>query len=317
MKEVIRMKKLNRILSSVLVVSVLISCFAMNVFAASKAHTVTIKPATTEGLKAGDTLVVELIMDNTEKLVSCQYSLTYDPTAFYADTTKPNRLENCIDKTWLDGMKDTDGDWGYYLGNPVYNVANAGTMEFSWAGTEGVEADYAMDNRVIGKFNLTVKDGVADGTYTFSLTGNTLDSGENSKADMVTVPVTVTVGEEEPDEEVFEIKDTAAELAGNEKMKIKDETTGELKVVDATVAAGDKVVAIFSKDIEDGNDLAAESYGIIFGGKRYPGVAEVPDGYSWAVKLVGPASKLPAGNYTYGIFAAGQEDLNAGTYEVK
>lgn len=187
------MKKFGKILSSVLAASMLVSAFAMNAFAASKAHTVTVSADKTEGLVAGDTVTIELTMDNTEALVSCEYVLSYDDTAFVADTTKVSRLEKYIDKTWLDGMKDTDGDWGYYLGNPVYSVAD-GAINFAWAGSEGVEADYAMDNRVIGKFYLTVADGAADGTYTFALTGKTMDAGENAQADFVTAPITVTVG---------------------------------------------------------------------------------------------------------------------------
>ncbi len=293
MKEVIRMKKLNRILSSVLVVSLLISCFAMNVFAASKAHTVTIKPEKTEGLKAGDTLVIELIMDNTEKLVSCMYKLTYDTTAFSADTTKVSRLENCIDKTWLDGMKDTDGDWGYYLGNPTYNVATAGEMQFAWAGSQGVEADYAIDNRVIGKFNLIVKDGVADGTYTFSLTGNTMDSGENAKADMVTVPVTVTVGEGGSTtvaEEEFTVVDTAPTEAeytfdGDKKVTLEDGATQ---------------LAVFGKNASKG--LAAYDYGIIVGGVEFPGIADVPENSYWCIKLVAPKGVDADGNTFEGAY---------------
>jgi hypothetical protein len=187
------MKKFGKILSSVLAASMVLSCFAMNVMAASKAHTVTIVP----GEIVDGVLPIEVTMDNTESLVQCGYILTYDSTAFSADTTKVSRVEKCIDKTWLDGIKDTDGDWGYYLGSPTYNVAIAGELNFQWAGSEGVEADYAMDNRVIGKFNLNVAD-TANGTYTFALTGTTTDSGETLGADMVSTPVTVTVGDPAP-----------------------------------------------------------------------------------------------------------------------
>lgn len=194
------MKKITKILSSVLAASMVISAFAMNAFADSKARTVTITPSKTEGIEAGETIVVEISMDNTEALVSCGYTLNYDTAAFEVDTTKVSRVEKCIDKTWLDGIKDTDGDWGYYLGNPTYNVATAGAMKFSWAGSEGVEAEYAMDNRVIGKFNINVKADAPDGEYVFSLSDAvTGDAGENSTADMVCAPVTVTVGTPAPD----------------------------------------------------------------------------------------------------------------------
>lgn len=192
------MKKISKILSSVLAASLVLSCMAMNVMAASKAHVVTITPDKTEGIKAGDTVTIELTVDNTEALCNLGYALTYDATAFTADQTKVSRLEKCIDKAWLDDIKNSDGDWAYYLGNPTYNVKNAGEIKFSWAGAEGVEADYAVDNRVIGKFYLTVNEGVANGEYTFALTGTSMDGGENSKADIVCESVTVKVGEDKP-----------------------------------------------------------------------------------------------------------------------
>lgn len=187
------MKKFGKILSSVLAASMLISCFAMNAMAASKAHTVKIVP----GEVADGVLPIEVTMDNTENLVQCGYVLTYDATAFSADTTKVSRVEKCIDKPWLDDIKNADGDWAYYLGNPTYNVGVAGKLNFQWAGSEGVEADYAVDNRVIGKFYLNVAD-TANGTYTFALTGTTTDSGEILGADIVCEPVTVTIGDPAP-----------------------------------------------------------------------------------------------------------------------
>jgi hypothetical protein len=192
------MKKFSKILSSVLATSMVVSCFAMSAMAASKAHTVTIKPSKTEGLVAGETIVVELTMDNTEALVNTDYVLNYDTTAFEVNTTKVSRVEACIDKTWLDGIKDTDGDWGYYLGSPTYNVAEAGKFQFQWAGSEGIEAEYALDNRVIGKFNIIVKADAPNGEYAFTLTGKTMDAGENSTADIVCAPVTVKVGAPAP-----------------------------------------------------------------------------------------------------------------------
>lgn len=191
------MKKFGKILSSVLAASMLVSAFAMNAMAASKAHTVTIKADKTEGLVAGDTVTIELAMDNTEALVQCGYVLTFDSTAFVADTTKVSRVEKCIDADWLKGIKDAEADWAYYLGNPTYKVS-ADNFNFQWAGAEGVEADYAVDNRVIGKFYLQVAEGAADGEYTFALTGLTMDAGENSTADMVSEPITVTVGDPAP-----------------------------------------------------------------------------------------------------------------------
>jgi hypothetical protein len=218
------MKKFGKILSSVLAASMLISCFAMNVMAASKAHTVTIVP----GEVVDGVLPVEVKIDNTEALVQCGYKLTYDSTVFTADTTKVSRVEKCIDKAWLDDIKDTDGDWAYYLGTPTYSV-KAGVFNFQWAGAEGVEADYAMDNRVIGKFYLNVADG-ANGTYTFSLTGDTMDAGETLPTDMICEDVTVTLGSIEPPAPTTKTVAFTADLAavGKGYMFTVTDTTADL-----------------------------------------------------------------------------------------
>lgn len=194
---------MKRFLSLILAVTLVASLFTVNVMAASKAHTITLSADKTTELKAGDTVTIEVRMDNTFDIKQCGYILTYDATAFTVDTTKVSRLEKCIDKTWLDGMKDPDGDWSYYLGNPTYNVGIAGEINFQWAGGAnggiGVDdASYIRDNRLIGKFYLQVAENVADGTYTFALTGTTTDGSEEYGADMVCAPITVKVGADDP-----------------------------------------------------------------------------------------------------------------------
>lgn len=230
---------MKKFLSLILALTLVASLFTVNVMAASKAHTVTITADKTTELAAGDIVTIEVAIDNTEALVACQYELTYDATAFTADQTKVSRLEKCIDSAWMTDIKNADGDWAYYLGNPTYNVKNAGKMSFAWGGSEGVEADYAVDNRVIGKFYLTVADGVADGEYTFTLTGNTTDAGENSKADMVVTPVTVTVGAAE-EEEVVEVGGTTAAatngVASEDGSKVYDNAMAVSTAITATTA---------------------------------------------------------------------------------
>lgn len=200
------MKKITKILSSVLAASMVISACAMNVFAASTAHTVTISADKTTALAAGDTVTVEVIMDNTLNLASVEYKLNYDTNIFTADTTKvppiPTGVPNCVDSTWLTGIKDTSKNWAMFLGTPTFNVDTAGVMAFSWAGSYAIMDGYQETDKVIGKFKLKVKDGIANGTTgELSLIGNTMDGGENSTADMVCVPVTVTVGTPAPEKE--------------------------------------------------------------------------------------------------------------------
>lgn len=107
----------------------------------------------------------------------------------------------------------------------------------------------------------------------------------------------------EPEEEEFEITKTEAAVAGTDTMK--DENGADV------AAAGDKVVAIFAKNISDA-ELAAGSYGIVFGGVRYAGQLAVPAKTAWAIKLVGSAEQLPAGSYAYGVFA-GDATVDAAT----
>lgn len=196
------MKKISKILSSILAVSMVISCCAISAFAGTvHTATITVKDAegnaVTTGLKAGDVVTVEVSIDNTSGINSCGYQLNYDNTVFTADTTKVSRLEKCIDSAWMSDIKDTEGDWAYYLNAPTYKVnTDIGYFNFQWAGTSGVEAEYAVANRVIGKFYLTVKDGVADGTEaTFELVDATTGSdNENDSPAMNVAPVKVTVG---------------------------------------------------------------------------------------------------------------------------
>jgi hypothetical protein len=106
----------------------------------------------------------------------------------------------------------------------------------------------------------------------------------------------------EPEEE-FEITKTEAAIAGTDTMK--DENGADV------AAAGDKVVAIFAKNVSD-TELVAGSYGIVFGGVRYAGQLAVPAKTAWAIKLVGSAEQLPAGSYAYGVFA-GDATVDAAT----
>ena len=151
----------------------------------------------------------------------------------------------------------------------------------------------------------------AEGSYSFDVSEDALDTSflhdiyvwdtDTGNVSLTGTTVEVKAAAEEPEEEVFGITSTGSALAGTDTMK---DENGE-----NVAAAGDKVVAIFSKNVSDA-ELAAGSYGIIFGGVRYAGQAAVPAKTAWAIKLVGSAEQLPAGNYSYGVFA-GDEVVNA------
>jgi len=113
---------MKKFLSLILALTLVASLCAVNVMAAAKVHTVGLSASKTEALTAGETIVVEVTIDNTLNLVNVDYDLVYDADAFEVNLTKVSRLETFIDKTWYDGLKDTDGDWGYYMnGAPTIN----------------------------------------------------------------------------------------------------------------------------------------------------------------------------------------------------
>ncbi|MBE7011266.1 MAG: hypothetical protein E7415_01170 [Ruminococcaceae bacterium] len=189
---------MKKFLSLILALTLVASLCAVNVMAAAKVHTVGLSASKTEALTAGETIVVEVTIDNTLNLVNVDYDLVYDADAFEVNLTKVSRLETFIDKTWYDGLKDTDGDWGYYMnGAPTINGNEAGVIYFRAAGgaNGGVEDEYDVDNRVIGKYNLNVKADAPDGTYEIKvINGKTGDAGETQPAAMEPVAITVKVG---------------------------------------------------------------------------------------------------------------------------
>lgn len=266
------MKKISKILSSVLAASLAFSCMAMNVMAASKAHTATITADKTTGLKAGDTVVVELTIDNTADLTSLGYTLVYDTKAFTAETTKVSKVEKCIDKEWLTEIKKEDGGsvgdyWAYYLGAPAYNVTVPGEITFSWAGgaNGGIGTDdpdnEIKDNRLVGKFNLTVNENVADGEYTIGLKDDfkvcyTSDAGEAQGAQLTAATVTVKVGEDKPDEPELVANPYVFSFDADEEteVKITNSRTGDRTYsLPSFVKGASKVNALLK--IKDGSDV--------------------------------------------------------------
>ena len=199
--------KLNKILSSVLAASMLISCCAMNVFAASKAHTATLSATKTEALTAGETIVVSIDLDNIGGLISCQYDLNFDTTAFEIDTEKDQKIgmkkyENFLQIDWYKHItNDEESPFAAFISAPTLGYdAATGKIALQWAGSDGnTDPEYALDDYTIGKFNIKVKDNAPNGTYEFNLTNcKTGDAGENSTADITCAPITVTVGEPAP-----------------------------------------------------------------------------------------------------------------------
>lgn len=195
------MNSIKKILSSTLAATVVLSCCAINVFAAPSAHTYTVSADKTEGLVAGDTVTVEVKIDSTENIFSAGYELYFDPAVFNIDTASGGRgkPKKYIDTEFNTNISDTNGPWGWYLGAPtVGESATDGFIKYGWGGNtgagSGVIADDNLDNYTIGKFFLTVKDGVANGNTEITIAGSTFGYGENTQDTMTYVPLTLTVG---------------------------------------------------------------------------------------------------------------------------
>lgn len=202
---------MKKFLSLVLALTLVASLFTVNVMADSTAHTVTITVDKTTELKAGDQITVEVKIDDTLNIEALQYTLVYDTAAFKVDKTKvpplPTGTPKCFDSTWYGNIKSSTANWGMFLGSPTANCDVDGEIFLGWAGSYGIMDGYNDKDFVIGKFYLTVIDGVADGKYNIGLSTategefnvpvcNTKSTGEDDVAGLISTPVTVTVGEE-------------------------------------------------------------------------------------------------------------------------
>lgn len=244
------MKKFGKILSSVLASTMVISCFAMNSFAAGKQHVLTTTVSKTEGLVAGEEIVVEVKIDNTLNIGNLSLYLQYDESAFEVDTVKPagrGTVENYIDSEWFKTITDTNGNWGYYFKTPTYSptstVSTPGQLSFIYANAIAVEAGYDDNNLTVGKFKFKVKENAANGEYAFTLNdSSTLDGDQSQKVMAVSTPVTVKVGEDAP--VVPETKTVGAKAKMNAPKRFAD-IQGVL--VTATNKAGNAGEALVKK----------------------------------------------------------------------
>ena len=210
------MKKFTKILSLVLAVSLIVSLFTVNVMAATQ-RTATIKiydscdvdtrqEITTA--KAGDTICVEITVDDTKNLEQIGYAMSYDADAFVADLTlDSDEYETYLDADWyyehFENKKGDYKDWFNTFGTPSFTPSSTatgvkGVMNFQWAAESGLATSY--ENFIIGKFELTVADD-ANGKYSFSFvesneTTVTTTAGEDWSP-FVANTATLTVGEEE------------------------------------------------------------------------------------------------------------------------
>lgn len=225
---------MKKIISSILAASFIFATCAMNVMAAPTSRTLSVKATPATELKAGDTVTVEVVLDKTLDLFSADYTLSFDPAVFSIDTVKESRLEKYIDSDWYstsgDGIRNPDGDFAFYLGNPTYGQGS-GYITFAWGGSTpagtGVEASYAKTDRVIGKFYLTVASVPASGSSELTITGHTGGYKENTGDTVTTVPATVKFASAEPTVTPWEVAITAEPKYENGYIWKADTTKGD------------------------------------------------------------------------------------------
>ena len=268
---------MKKIISSILATSFILATCAMNVMAAPTTRTISAVATPSADLQVGDTVVVDVVLDKTLDLFSADYTLKFDPEVFTIDTAKVSRVEKYIDSTWYatsnGGIRDTEADWAYFMGLPTKNQSvDEGWIYFSWMGDtnagSGVDSESAQTNRIIGKFNLTVKALPADATssiITFS-DANTAGFKENTGDTVMKVPCTVNFKAPTPVENPWAFTVTTDVNAKKTNGYIWDVTgtkgDGDLTSFVATFTNEDETATGEDKTLIktiDGADLAALS----------------------------------------------------------
>lgn len=214
------MKKIAKIISSAIAVTMMVSAFAINSFAAD-ARTLTLEKyradgttaiAETDTISAGETIVIKVVLDDNVNINACRYLLKYDTTAFSIDRVNYTRDSNFrqnipayIDIDWFEDSYD----WTWYrtLSNVVFSPTTTaagvdGQISMSAAGTSAIESLDQVENLVIGYFNFTAVDDIAAGqSFEFSIDESASYTGivENGTTNQIYVdssPITVaTAGE--------------------------------------------------------------------------------------------------------------------------
>lgn len=180
--------------------------FGVNVSAEGKVHNVTIVPSATT-LSAGETLSVEIVIDNTENICGIGYSLKFDPNVFSVNTENYLGLSDVpqfVDKVWYDSYNKLPSSKTFLINSFTYydniNVILANVIGFSKGNS--------TDNMTIGKFALKVKEGVSIGATSLSLVKATTVDDFNSvdnipQATIASNDVTVEITEKETIEEMI------------------------------------------------------------------------------------------------------------------
>ena len=188
-------KKVRSIFSLAVAFCMIFSLAAVNVSAASVARNAIIT-LSDETAEAGDTIIVNVNLSNTENVLTIGYRLSFDPNVFSIDTDTNEDYEtpNCIDADFLDYYYSLTA--GRRVGATLAFGANPeeGTISVGGTRTSGVSAANNINDKLIGGFVLTVKSDAILGDTTITLIdASTSDAGESFGAPMIFTPVTFTV----------------------------------------------------------------------------------------------------------------------------
>lgn len=217
---------MKKIVSSILATSFVVASCAMNVMAAERTLSVSATPES--DLEAGDKVVVKVVIGNDDGLSSCSYELKFDTNAFSVDSSINDEFTteapNFCDYDWWED-ECFSGGWKAFTGVMGYKE---GSINFAAAQSGAIKSTRATDNKVVGKYTLTVKEGVTLKNATFSLENGAL-STDGVTDSLTTVPCTVTFKQDEPDPDPkwdIAITEETAAAGGHKVWKIAPTKTG-------------------------------------------------------------------------------------------
>ncbi len=290
---------MKKIISIFMLTVVMFTMCTINVFAASGLTLVT----STETAVVGDEVVLAATLDTSNGVKTVGFKIAFDPNDFELGTSAQ-----------ADQIAEEYAD---YIGTPEYPTLDSVTLEAigfaSYVSDEyistysGYQSNKNLGNATIG---FEEKDGAGKVGFAYAIT--TAKGNLNKIDNMMLGGAVLKVKTDAKKESTIKILEATFSGSDNATVNL---TTNEVKialngytgeeeevfddsfegfvndngeVVDTGFEKGN-VATVFAKATEA---LAAESYGIWFGGCKYVGKLPVDNGEYWVIKLYDPNSVL-------------------------